>query len=54
MNEDQFNIAIGAMAQQRNAALDAVVQLQVQLAIAQEKVKELEAELFKVQHQTSP
>ena len=54
MNEEQLNIAIGAMAQQRNAALDAVVQLQVQLAIAQEKVKELEAELLKVQHQNSP
>ena len=45
MHEDQFNMALNFMAQQRNSALDACVQLQIEIHCLKERIQELEAQV---------
>jgi len=42
MDETKINGMLAALEQQRNAAMNQVVQLAAELAVLQEKVKELE------------
>ena len=47
MNEKQLNIALHAMSQQRNQAMDEAVKLQVQIVELQNEVERLRSEAAK-------
>lgn len=47
MNEKQLNIALHAMSQQRNQAMDDVIKLQVQIVELQNEVERLRSDAAK-------